>query len=473
MIEWRAFRDTWVTVLASRLLVWTAGAGTVALFGLGPVRNVIGQEHLTRGYGWLGDALVAPAARWDAGWYLLVAEHGYGPGLGSATAARSVFFPLYPLLVAAFSGPLVGPIGAGVLISVVAFAVALYWLHRLTALEVAWSQTVAGGRGATTSGRATTGRWAAVRGWAATPGWAAVRVVGEGSAVDIPRLTIVAMAFAPMGFFFSAVYSESLFLALSVGVFWHARNGHWARAAMLGALASATRPTGILLLAPVLLLYLYGPRGDRPGDIEPTAEGRWRLPGWARPRYRIGWDVLWLALIPLGVAVFLAYLGLSGGDPASPFSSQQLWGRQFAGPFVGLWDGTVAAARGVVQLASLQGHHSYLPQAAGAPLVAASHDVVLLFFAAGAIVSVVGVLRALPLAYGVYVVLALALPLSYPVAGEPLMSLPRFLLVLFPLGMWMGGWLAAHPRARGPVLALWAVSMVFFTGAFATWHWVS
>ena len=54
----------------------------------------------------------------------------------------------------------------------------------------------------------------------------------------------------------------------------------------------------------------------------------------------------------------------------------------------------------------------------------------------------------LPLAYGVYVIAALALPLSYPVASQPLMSLPRFLVVLFPLSIWLAAWLAEHPRAR-------------------------
>jgi hypothetical protein len=269
-------------------------------------------------------------------------------------------------------------------------------------------------------------------------------------------MTVAIVAFAPMAFFFSAVYSEALFLALSVGVFWCARTGRWAFAGVLGALASATRPTGVLLIAPVLILYLYGPRGDRPADRaahspvgdETEAPLISRLRSCARPRYKLRWNAMWVALMPLGVVVFAAYLGLSGGDPTSPFSSQQLWERHFAGPFVGLWDGAVAAFEGV-------------------------HDIVLFVFAVMAIVAVVGVLRTLPLAYGAYVVLALALPMSYPVAGEPLMSLPRFLLVLFPLGMWMGGWLAGHPRARAPVLLASALSMAFFTGAFATWHWVS
>jgi hypothetical protein len=328
---------------------------------------------------------------------------------------------------------------------VLALALALYALHRLTALET-------GSR-------------------------------------EVARLAVIVTAFAPMAFFFSAVYSESLYLALSVAVFWCARKGRWALTGALGALAAATRPTGVLLLVPALILYLYGPRQDRPPEVarpsgtadglEPTAFPRQLVTSLAgafalaRPRYRLRADLLWLALMPLGAALFAAYLGLAGGDPATPFHSQQLWGRHFAGPFGGIPSGAMAVFEGLRQLLSLQGHHSYFAQATGAPLVSASHNVLLFLFAIGAALALIGVLRMLPTAYGAYVLLALALPLSYPVTGEPLMSLPRFLVVLFPLSMWLGGWLAAHPRARAPLIALSALSMAFFTGAFASWHWVA
>jgi hypothetical protein len=85
----------------------------------------------------------------------------------------------------------------------------------------------------------------------------------------------------------------------------------------------------------------------------------------------------------------------------------------------------------------------------------------------------VGVLRRLPLAYGVYVVAALAMPLSYPVSSQPLMSLPRFLVVLFPLAIAFASWLTEHPRLRGAAIAASAVLMAFFTAQFATWHWVA
>jgi hypothetical protein len=440
-----ALQDSLRALLLSRALVWVAGVGAVASLGFGPARKVIQHAALTHGFGSLGDLLVAPAARWDAGWYLLIVHHGYQPGLGAATSARGAFFPLYPLLVRALSALVVAPVLAGVAVSSLALAFALYGLHRLTSLET-------GSR-------------------------------------EAARLAVLVTAFAPMAFFFSAVYSESLYLALSVGAFWFARKGRWAATGLLGALAAATRPTGVLLLVPALLLYLYGPRDDRPpdrrlamGTLAPAAAlgagavrslGAPALAARLRPRYRVGRDVLWLALVPVGMGLFAAYLAFAGGDAATPFRSQQLWGRSFAGPLGGIWSGAVAAFDGLRQLISMQGRHSYFAPAAGSPLVSASHNVLLFAFAIGTVLAVVGVVRALPTAYGAYVVLALALPLSYPASAEPLMSLPRFVLVLFPLSMWLGGWLAARPRARAPAIALSALSLVFFTGAFATWHWVA
>ena len=101
-------------------------------------------------------------------------------------------------------------------------------------------------------------------------------------------------------------------------------------------------------------------------------------------------------------------------------------------------------------------------------------NLMLFAFAVAAVPAVVGTFRRLPLAYGAYVVCALALPLSWPVAPQPLMSLPRFEAVLFPLFMWLGAWTADVGRLRGRVvLGVSAAGLAGFTGLFATWHWVA
>ncbi|HEY7932985.1 MAG TPA: mannosyltransferase family protein [Solirubrobacteraceae bacterium] len=426
-----AVRDAYRALWVSRLVVLLGGVGTVAVFGYGPSRKVFDPPGLTSGFGWLGDRLAALVARWDAVWYLVIAHYGYHPDLGYFTSSRTAFFPLYPFGLRAISWLGVPAIVAGVLLSLGALALALYGIHRLMTLE------------------------------AASMRWGASSEQGARAA----RLAVALTAFAPMAFFFSAVYSESLYLALSVGAFWCARQGRWGRAAALAALAGATRSTGLVLALPLLLLYLYGPREDRPPDF----------PGGGRlgTRYRLRRDAAWLALIPSGVAAYMTYLGLAGGSALAPFHAQEVWSRHFAGPYLGVWDGLKAALEGARQLFSGQRGHVYFPQGSGSPFVAASHNLMLFAFLALAIPAIVGVLRRLPLAYGAYVIAALALPLSYPVRSQPLMSLPRFLVVLFPLSMWLAVWLSEHSRARRPVLLGSAALMVFFLGQFATWHWVA
>src|ERR1700722_3374237 len=132
-----ARRDVWRALWGSRLLVWIAGSGAVVALGFGPVRHAFNPQGITRGFGWLGDVLAAPAARWDAAWYLVIAHYGYRPDLGAFTASRDAFFPLYPLGVRALSDVGLAPVIAGESLSVMAGMAALYRLHRLTTLEVA------------------------------------------------------------------------------------------------------------------------------------------------------------------------------------------------------------------------------------------------------------------------------------------------------------------------------------------------
>jgi hypothetical protein len=371
-------RALWV----SRLLVWAVGAAAAALWGLSARVNLFDPGAVTRPFGPAGNALAAPLARWDSVWYLAIANDGYP----ADDPRRAAFFPLYPLLVRAANAVVGSPIVAGALVSLVCFAVALVLLHRLTELELG---------------------------------------------APAARATVWAIALFPGAVFFSAVYSEALYLALSVGCLYAARTGRWGWAGTAGALGAATRSAGVLLVVPLAVLWLA--RGER------------------RAR-----DAVWIALVPAGLVAFCAALGLGGGDALAPFHAQDIWLRHFAGPFAGVWDGTTAAWRGVHHLDDK----------------ASRADVVLFCFLVLAVPAVVGTVRRLPAAYGAYVLAALALPLSYPVGPQPLMSLPRFLAVLFPLFMWLGAWLAAGGRARRvAVLAPSAAGLVAVTAVFATWHW--
>ena len=92
------------------------------------------------------------------------------------------------------------------------------------------------------------------------------------------------LAIFPTAYFLHAAYSESLFLLLVLGSFYAARRERWAWAGALGALATFTRITGFGLIPALLVEYLI--------------QKRFRL-------REIRADVLYLALVPLGLGVYM------------------------------------------------------------------------------------------------------------------------------------------------------------------------
>jgi Mannosyltransferase (PIG-V) len=390
-------RSVWRPFWTSRLLVWAVGAGAMLLAGVSSLQWEFDPKDVSISFGRLGNLLFAPAVRWDSIYYLQIAKHGY------QSPRLAAFSPFYPLLIRAFSG-LAGSFAiTGVLISLIAMFVGLVIVRRLTALEL-----------------------------------------GDRSA----NVTVQLIAFGPMAVFLSAVYTESLFLALSAGTFYAARRGRWASAGILGGLATMTRSGGVLLLAPVLIMYFWGPRSD----LEPRC-------GAARcgPRYPLGPDVLWSVLIPLGALLPAAYFAQRGfGLEAAVHAQVRYQQHTLVWPVVGLWDGLVAGWD-QLRLEIVGGAHpSQALFQCGALLIT--------------LIALVGVFRRLPLAYGVYTTLGLfVLHLSSPSVGDPLAGFARYASLRFPLFMFAGAWAAQRHRSR-LLLVGFGLLLIFSTVQFARWQ---
>ena len=116
--------------------------------------------------------------------------------------------------------------------------------------------------------------------------------------------------------------------------------------------------------------------------------------------------------------------------------------------------------------------HVYFQQAGGDPFRVAAMNIMLFGFLVFAAVASTGLWRRLPRAYGAYVVAALALPLSFPVEPQPLMSLPRFLAVLFPIFMWLA-LVCDERRSTDLAVALSGIALGLFTAQFASWHFIA
>ncbi|UQU65851.1 hypothetical protein COUCH_05930 [Couchioplanes caeruleus] len=200
--------------------------------------------------------------KWDAGHYVRIAESGYhlGPGFPA-------FFPLYPLLIHVVDAVLPG----GALISALVVANAAAY-----------------------------GAFAVL-----------YRLADHEFGPQVARRAAWYLAAFPMGFFLFIGYNESLFLLLAVGALYAGRRGHWWLAGALGALSSATRLFGVLLMAPLAIEYL-------------------RQHGWRLRRIRA--DVLGIALVPLGVVAYSIYCLVELGSPLAFSIAQDQWGRRYTFP---------------------------------------------------------------------------------------------------------------------------------------------
>ena len=403
-----ATRTALIAFFTSRVIVW--GAALIALAAVGrdqlesvafdPLRVVEPFPSSA------ANTIFGPAARWDSVWYLEISKYGYFSKMSSA------YFPLYPLLIRLGTDVFGSAIVVGTLISFACSIIALYLLYLLVRLDMSAS---------------------------------------------VARTTVLLVAFFPTALFLSAVYTEGLFLMLSVGAFYAARNERWAIACVVAGLASAARSDGVLLLAPLALIYLYGPR----------AGGRRRpAPGRLAPRYALTWSATWLAVVPVGLIAFLAYLGVAHHAPLAPFQAQkQFWGRAFAGPF----SAVLREAEKLPHQVNLIVTGRALFLAPGDPLSFAAHSLIDVGFLAFAVAGVAFAWRRVPVAYTAYALLALMAVTSNPDPHEPLASLPRYVLVIFPIFI---GW--ASKVADRAVLryATLVPSAVLLAGASALWgHW--
>lgn len=351
--------------------------------------------------GW-GHYFIDIWARWDSVWFLEIADQGYAKGDNS-----TAFFPLYPLLIAAVKPLFAGKgVLAGMFISLACCLAAFYLLYRL--VEMDFDQ-------------------------------------------DVARRSVLYLAIFPTSFFFQAVYSESLFLALTIGCLYMARRREYAVASALGALATLTRSAGLLLLVPLALMYLR----DR--------DWNWRS---------IRWDALCLLLVPLGLGAWMLYLGLRFGDPWLFTKAQHFWLREFTFPLEGLRQGFMAALRGLDTVASAP-DGSYLPVMDRDPRLWATYDIISFGFTLVFLALSVAAFWRLPLAYAGYALAALLLPLSYPSTYVPLLSMPRLVLAAFPIFILLGIWGSRRRWVDRVVVVTSLVFLGLFTAKFVVWTWVA
>ncbi|MEO8759237.1 MAG: hypothetical protein ABI398_15965 [Devosia sp.] len=130
----------------------------------------------------------------------------------------------------------------------------------------------------------------------------------------------------PFSYYFTTLYTEALFIMLTVAGFVLLKQRDYVTAGVTGALMSATRSTGLLFAAAILIAAFQNHLKD--GG---SAGGFFRTL-WKRTDL-----LLAVALVPVGICCFAIYLWFHSGDALAFVHIQRAWGRAFTDPFSNLW----------------------------------------------------------------------------------------------------------------------------------------
>jgi hypothetical protein len=389
---WRA-PDTKVVLpihLVTRVGVLFVGFLAVVLIGFPP-------EAGSRWQIYSNDFLDLPA-RWDTGWYLTIATEGYRyfPGARPDYQQNIAFFPAFPMSVRYLSVVLGRqPLWTGVAISIGSFYFALVYFLRLS------------------------------------------RELLKDEEKSVAAVTLLACY--PFAVFFSAAYTEGLFLLTLMGAVYHFHRQQLWRAAFWGFLCGLTRPNGALLSI-VLALMALAPMWDsvtqRP--ILPPP------PGWSVIARRL----LAAGAPGFGMLAFSAFIYRMTGNPFMWTIQNVAWGRVYRS-----LDSIVSDRFGYI---ANNGLYSY-----------ASTQTIDLFYSLAVLLAlgaVWPVYRRFGLPFAVFIVITILPPMS---AGG-LLSMGRVTSVLFPVFLWLGA--AVPARHRVAWIGLFALLQGFVAVMFFTWR---
>jgi hypothetical protein len=389
------------TAIATRLSVVFVGIVAVHAIGLPPDAATVWRAST--------DELVNLPARWDSGWYLGIASEGYQWDPNDRGQQNLVFFPAFPMLtrgvahLVQWRDPTPAAfLWAGVLVSVLAFVAAVIYLYYLARDRI-----------------------------------------GEDDAV----LAVTLLAAYPFAVFFSAAYTEAFFLLVAVATFYHFLRGQLWRAAGFGLLAGLARPNGWMLSASLILIALpsLGGAAASVARILPRADRR--IAPVALPRRRPLALALAAVAPVVGLLIYCAYIFWLTGSPFTWARLMTYWNRDFRGLSALERDVGAIASAGLVRYIALRP-------------IDVLNELSLLF----GLATIWPVTRRLGLAYGLFVLLNLALPAT----SGGLESVGRYTSVLFPSFMWLA---VASPKAARPaIVALFALGQGLAAVLFFTWR---
>ena len=221
--------------------------------------------------------------RWDCGWYVYMAEHGYHgfPTPGQNAAGNWAFFPLMPMVVGAFRAfthmPTM-PLATGISIAMSYATSVLAWPllgRNLRAYTLFSAYLLAG----------------------------------------------------PFSIYFTTFMTEAAFILLTTGVLLALERKAYLAAGLVAGLLSATRIVGVVMSVAMLVqLFAEHRAANRP--LRSFVSDVLKRPD----------VVLGLLLAPLGAFVYMAFLNWWIGDGLAFLHVQRAWARAYGNPLTFVWD---------------------------------------------------------------------------------------------------------------------------------------
>ncbi|CAB4323963.1 unannotated protein [freshwater metagenome] len=331
--------------------------------------------------------------RWDAYWYRTIVREGYVsyPGVQSSVA----FWPSYPLLVRAVSWAFPSIFITGSIVTLCCGAVSAVLLRR----------------------------------------WVGV-FLPRAAAVTTVALFLV----YPYGYYqYGAVYADALFVAVTIGAFLLVERDRLFWAGVVGIVATAARPAGVVV-AVALVLRVIELR-----NLARAERSQQQLSLWKRLDPRVlQWRDSPVFLAFCGVGAWSAFLGFRFGDPLLFATVESTWG-QGAGPSTWLKFRIFEELRDRPLEAGTIGH------------------VVQGLLLIGALALVPRIVRRFGWAYALFTLGVIGLAL---VGTKDFQSSGRYLIGAFPCFAVLGELLAARPPLRFVVLVLSLVALAVMAVAY-------
>ena len=251
------------------------------------------------------------------------------------------------------------------------------------------------------------------------------RLVSGFTDVSTARRTLIYFLLFPTSFFLTAAYTESLFLLFVLGSMYAASRRQWGWVLTWGIFAALTRLQGVLLVIPLAYLLWRDSAGMSLKKMTLRA-----LP---------------FALIPLATLGFLGFSSLSLLN-----TYQGTLHARFVFPWENVW-ATVSVL--------MSGKGSIV-------------DALNLIVTLGLLGMMFPVWKKLPLEYTLLSLLMLLAPMLRMTTTQPLVSMTRYALAVFPVFIVLAMW-GKNPWVNRLVLYTSVLLQLYLSAQFILWGWVA